>query len=94
MWGCFGGSTTKTPPHILFVTEIPKDPLGYQTTNRFLEAAGVWVGVRVFFTKIPEELNPFIITTTISDAEILYKITINFLTSIAKLSIIRPCQKK
>jgi len=27
MWGCFGGSTAKKPPHILVVTAIPKDPI-------------------------------------------------------------------
>jgi len=26
MWGYFGGSTTKIPPHTLSTTEIPKDP--------------------------------------------------------------------
>jgi len=27
MWGCFGGSTTKTPPHLPLTTVIPREPL-------------------------------------------------------------------
>jgi len=26
IWGYFGGGTTKIPPYILSITEIPKDP--------------------------------------------------------------------
>ena len=25
-WGCFGGGTTKTPPHLPLTTAIPREP--------------------------------------------------------------------
>ena len=34
---CFGGATTKTPPHLLAFTEIPREPFSGQVGMEFVD---------------------------------------------------------